>query len=194
MANQEAIQDQVDPLAFLKAEALLPLGEERKKFTEWRIGEARPVIISPISELPESIGRFILNHIKYVPPRIKECYANSAKLALSNENINYHEGIAAGIIPIEHSWNSYRGIHFDITAEVALKKQEDKYPFTAYSVIAGANLKSLAKCLDELETYGEYTLWFYVRKILKRKGSIYSFGNGTRGSIPLGKKKKTISK
>lgn len=194
MADQEDIQSEVDPLVFLKAQALLPMAEERKKFVEWQLWEARSVKVSPISELPESIRGFILSHTKHAPPRIKECFANAANLSLSNEYINYHEGLASSIIPVEHAWNSYKGIHFDITSEIALAKYKDKHPFQAYSAISGANVRFLSKCLAELGTYGEYTLWFYVRKILKRKGTIYSFGTETRGPIPMGKKKKAISK
>jgi hypothetical protein len=194
MANQEVTEDTVDPLAFLKAQALLPLQEDRKKFVEWQLQEARPIEIKPISTLPDYIRGSILNYTNRHPPRIKECYSNAANLALQNENIIYHEGIAAGIIPIEHAWNSYRGIHFDITAEIALANRKDNYPFTAYAGISGCNIKFLSKCLAELGTYGEYTLWFYVRKILKRKGTIYSFGTGSRRSIPVGKKQKVLQK
>ncbi len=76
--------------------------------------------VKPVSykELPHGARKKVERFIRRRAPRIKECYYNASILSLEYPEFRYVEGLAHRFIPVHHAWNSYKGVHFDITYEL----------------------------------------------------------------------------
>jgi hypothetical protein len=59
----------------------------------------------------------VLNAIKHlcIKPQMKECYKNAQTLSMVEPRLTYCEGLAMGIIPVNHAWNEINGKVIDIT-------------------------------------------------------------------------------
>lgn len=103
---------------YMKAEAELyskNTGENniRAEFHNWKVKQIKSVSIVSYKTLP--IAKEIFVFLKTHPPKLKGCFDNSFWAATTINGVDYVEG-CGGIsgIGIEHSWNSYNGIHFVI--------------------------------------------------------------------------------
>ena len=84
-------------------------------------------------ELKEIIDRFLRRNRNRIS--MKACYHNSALMMKADPRILYCEGYITlgmgGGIPIEHAWNEFEGMHFDITSEILFEgdigKGENEY-------------------------------------------------------------------
>jgi hypothetical protein len=58
-------------------------------------------------------------NLKQIKPKPKNCYLNALAVCMRNHDVKYVEGyIEVHGVPLEHAWNCYKGIHFDVTEEV----------------------------------------------------------------------------
>ncbi|MCH2225756.1 MAG: hypothetical protein MK066_13380 [Crocinitomicaceae bacterium] len=93
-----------------------------------------------ISKTPEGID---LEGIKIEK---KQCISNSHEIIVKNESVKMIEGVILlidvnnGAKAIQHVWNSYKGVHFDVTKEQVIEGSEEEkeiktiryYPFFEY--------------------------------------------------------------
>ena len=99
--------------------------------------------------------------------RMKECYGNAYDLAMSDLSLTYYEGVAVGIVPVDHAWCvKPDGTVVDPTWGGGRQKCDDYFgaPFT---------LRTLHDVMALTEVYGAMTAWWKweeVLKILERKG------------------------
>jgi len=73
--------------------------------------------ITCIKDLPKDIRKELERAIQVMEPQIKECYKNAVLLTACLPEAEYWEGFSAGIIPVNHAWNRYKGYFIDITWE-----------------------------------------------------------------------------
>lgn len=48
----------------------------------------------------------------------RDCHTNALKISFAYPDIEYVTGEAINIIPVQHSWNCYKGQYFDMTWEL----------------------------------------------------------------------------
>lgn len=103
---------------------------EQKKYFQHQLDCAKPIECVSIREV---MGDVSIDWIKKtINPQPKECYRNSAQLAmLFPDRVEYVEGYygVAGVFGTEHAWNRVGDKYIDITAELVLEKdvREEQY-------------------------------------------------------------------
>lgn len=76
-------------------------------------------------------------------PKAHWCYHNAAKMCAIDPEIEYVVGWAQTETDvIEHAWNAWRGIHFDITREIGF---EGRAEFKRYIKLATIGAERLAR-------------------------------------------------
>lgn len=111
--------------------------------------------------LSKSVNKVNLKHLK---PKVKNCYLNALAVCIENENVEYVEGyIEVHGVPLDHAWNCYEGIHFDITQELLSQdnKQFLNCPHQAIMIISATDVMKFAL---ETEIAGPYLYEWLVRQ------------------------------
>lgn len=97
--------------------------------------------------------------LKYIRPKVKECYKNAYNMAdvFQDRNVEYVEGyLNMGGLPIEHAFNVIDGKYFDITLELVTNK---KFPTNrtndTYVSIGTFNLDEVRRVLLQNGYYGQ---------------------------------------
>lgn len=104
---------------------------------QWLLENTQEIKVVSYKSDPE-LKLIIEEFLKMYKPQIKRCYDNSIKLSLFNDDIDYVLGYTHCGFPIEHAWNHYKGIYFDLTAEIALDKS-----FSEHILVKTYNTKGL---------------------------------------------------
>jgi hypothetical protein len=100
------------------------------------------------------------------PPKIKECYRNSWKVASHDpRNIEIIGGYTSALgVPLEHAWNFYKPkkIYFDLTAEICLNK---KVETAEYLQIVKLKLSDVTKILtsNQFSVSGLVVTWYFTK-------------------------------
>jgi len=90
-------------------------------YLTWQGKIAKPVIVQPIQGVPDLsdvLNRYYFNRFE---PQLKACYYNAFKATMYCPGVRYVEGYYINrdlLLPLEHAWNEWRGIQFDVTAEI----------------------------------------------------------------------------
>jgi len=108
-------------IEYLSSVKSLMGNHNQKAYYSWQIKKLSPVSMVKWDSIPE-LKDMLRSKFKFWKPKMKQCYANSQLATLINPEIKYVEGYALSMIPIHHAWNSWRGIHFDLTVDIALAK------------------------------------------------------------------------
>ena len=151
-------------LEYLRMLTKMDLNKIQQDFYEWQLSQAQPVRVVSYKQVPD-ISKKLEQFLKVNKPKQKQCYMTATKCAMFINGVEYVEGLFSfSGIPIEHSWNYYKGSNFDLTSEVALKTNHQDY----------VQIIKLKKSLMEKYTYrngvyGNLISSYYKDKILKEK-------------------------
>lgn len=135
---------------------------KEKDFWEWQMQMAEPVkcvSYKSIPELKEIVDEFLLGFTL----KKNECYTNAIHLVWEYPEIEYVEGIADLVIPLDHAWNCYKGKYFDLTSEILLKKNVTSCD---YAKVVKLSSEQTYKYASKTRVYGGYILqhWLATRK------------------------------
>lgn len=136
-------------------------------FTEWRASRQQAVVMRPFMAI-EGLGPIVDEYLSRYEPRRNQCFDNAIILARHHPEVLFVVGRTSNV-QSEHAWNSFRGIHFDITAEVPYF---GRFEYGKYTQIAALNFEEarraavlrIAPMLADIYHY-EYM----VREPLNRK-------------------------
>jgi hypothetical protein len=106
----------------------------------------------------------IKNFLKRFEPKIKECYETAFQCSFRCPEIEYVEGYADLSIPLAHAWNYYKGIHFDLTAELALGRESDNN----YLQLIKLDNEELLEAALKTKRKGEFVTYFFFDKKYQR--------------------------
>lgn len=144
----------------LKAIANLTSGKQREYF-EAMLQGAHTVYCEPMAEvLPDEL----LKRVKQVKIEKKQCYKNSTLLCQLSPDIRYVEGkMECFGIPIEHSWNEYKGRFFDATREIALKESVVGREYLALGIFEPSEVFNV---IVERGYYGDILSEMFRKKLM----------------------------
>ncbi len=87
-------------------------------FTEWRQNKETPIVIQSYRDQSD-LRVMIEATLKMQRLQANTCYDNAYKLCKKYPDINYVLGRVYGDrTVIDHAWNEWNGIHFDLTREI----------------------------------------------------------------------------
>jgi len=149
--------------SMLKNLIKLNLGEAQLNFYKWKLKSYKSVKIVSYKSDPQ-LKILIDKHLIRNKINLKDCYTNSFDCANKVQGVSYIEGefLVHGV-PIEHAWNKYKNIYFDLTSEVLLndiKKSE-------YVKYIELDTKNLMKYALKLGYKGPFISEYYDENILK---------------------------
>lgn len=135
---------------------------KEKDFWEWQMQVVKPVKCVSYKSIPE-LSEKVDSFLEGFTIKKKECYTNAVHLTWEFPEIEYVEGIANLIIPLDHAWNCYKGKYFDLTAEILLGKDVTKID---YAQVVKLSLGLVSKYVTKTRVYGGYILqhWLATRK------------------------------
>jgi len=145
---------------FLNIMAEMTKKHPQNNFYKWEAKKARRIKIVPYASHPY-LKRVIDKAFgsKKGSIRAKQCFHNSLLVCFAWSKVEYIEGyIVIGGLPIEHSWNRWNGIDFDLTQEVLLQKRVPHYEVLS---LDGNQVRFWA---SELKTTGPYRHNFYLTR------------------------------
>jgi len=120
--NPETPKEITDIKEYLKTVSSL---KPFKALFKWQLKVCEPVNIISYKDDPE-IKNMVDQFLKKKKVKMKGCYENSFNIANTFPEIECVFGYAMNEASIEHSWNCYKGKHFDLTSEIVLKDQPFK--------------------------------------------------------------------
>jgi len=151
---------------YLKKMASFNFNNSQKDFFMWQAKIAKEIKLKSYT-INSDLEIIIQNFLKRNRIKVKECYYNSWKLTSFNRNIQYVEGFRNIFsLPISHAWNCYKGIYFDLTTEIILKDDINKFEFVK---IIQLTQSEMFKYSNKTGLAGEYIGEYYEDKILKGK-------------------------
>lgn len=99
-------------------------------FHEWEAKNVRRIKIgsySKLGKITEALNRD-LGANKFASIKPKQCFDNALFACFANNEIHYVEGyIMIYGIPLEHAWNRWNGIDFDLTEEILNQEKVPHY-------------------------------------------------------------------
>lgn len=135
----------------------------QKDYWNWQAKASKSVRCISYKKIPvlrELVDEFLEgNEIKK-----NECYYNSIKVVWNIPGVEYIEGIADLIIPLDHAWNYYKGYYFDLTAEIVLNKDVSKYD---YAQVIKLDRRKMDKYVYKTKVAGGYISNYYGDEIKK---------------------------
>lgn len=145
---------------YLEALCKMNSHPKQKAFFEWQLNNARNVEMTLVKDIclkyPE-IGEYV----KKENIAIKQCYMNSAKLAMVVPGVSMVEGfVSVAGIPIEHAWNKIGDEYFDLTQDIALGSNRIKLFHSTTPDIA----KKIEKEGFDLSHSADGSMWFTTSK------------------------------
>ena len=137
-------------------------GQNTAPYYEWEYDNAKRIkIVSYTSN--SYLKRVIdkgLGSNKHGAIRPKNCFHNALLACFAWSKIEYVEGyISISGIPLEHSWNRWNGIDFDLTQEIL---QQRKVPHYEILSLDGNQVRFWA---SELGTTGPYRQDYYYTHV-----------------------------
>lgn len=110
-------------------------------FWKWKRELCKEVQVRSYKENPE-LKEMVEEFLKRDKVKLKECFYTAYRLSLMfPDKIQYVDGYAVGIIPIEHGWNVYgEDFYFDLTSELL-----HDGTFSDYTQIQRYNYKELLR-------------------------------------------------
>lgn len=151
-----------------------PVSDPRsQEFIEWQNFAQEDVEVTYYKDHHE-IAKIVTEFRKSHKPRFKECHNNASDLVLFNPDVQFVYGNYE-LFQMRHSWNSYKGIHFDITNQIAtrlfMKKRGHRYsPSKNYCQFFSLNFDQLIQleiitgqyCRQHNE---QWAYWFHFSKM-----------------------------
>lgn len=143
---------------------------QRLQFVSWQ-NDANPVPVICYKDHPE-IARLVTEFRKRMKPKVGHCYFNSAVMLWLQPDVRYECGFAYnGSEFIKHAWNSFRGIHFDVTDYVArrlyLKKLGMPFePLTDYRTLFSLDHRQHHEMQSLTLGYDDYHKEYWRRHVL----------------------------
>jgi hypothetical protein len=139
--------------------------DSQGKYFLWIAKVAKPIKCVSYKDIP-GLEQKIKIFLKNFKPKIKECYYNSYRCCIDIPGVEYVEGMANLIIPVNHAWNFYKGKYFDLTAEIVLKEKD--VTKIDYAQVIKFDSHLMLKYANKTGLAGEYIGEFYIDKILKK--------------------------
>lgn len=147
---------------YLKQLTTFKLNSHQEKFYKWQY-EVHKEIKCQSYKVNEELVVIVNNFLKYEKLQKKQCYYNSYKLTAHNSDVKYIDGFSSiHGIPIEHAWNYYKGIYFDLTREIVLKDDVTKID---YVEILKLNQKEVFKFASKTGHSGSYISVYFIKNI-----------------------------
>lgn len=146
----------------------LKINDTQRGLYEWQSDSLEIVNIVPYGSNMKLAG-IVENFLTTFKPKTGDCFKMAANLTMFNSDIKYVEGmISYAGVPIDHAWNEYDGMYFDITDEVAFAdrggiKAEEHGKIVTYST------DELYKYMRKTAAYGSYITYYYKDSILNKK-------------------------
>ena len=136
---------------------------KQREFYEWELNVGKLVNIVSYHTNP-LLSSKVEDFLEIHTPNQKECYETAYKLVDMYDDIEYVEGlINFKGIPIEHAWNYYRGIYFDLTGEIVFEREMgDEY--LQLIKIKQRKMHELALLTG---TYCPYYIEYYKKYVLR---------------------------
>ena len=94
------------------------------EFAKWQQDNLREVEIVHYKEIAD-IAAAVAEFRKRYNIREKECFSNSGEFVLFFKDCEYVSGYNPEFF--EHEWNSYKGIHFDLTDQIGSRNYFKKH-------------------------------------------------------------------
>lgn len=149
-------------LTYLKDILKLNLSENQKKILEWKLSNAKKIIMTPvkniIEEYPELEKLLQLNKFKK-----GDCFKNAYTISTRHfqEEILYIEGeVTIYGVPIEHAWNKIGNKYFDVTLN------EDKFIGECVSFVE-LTPEQIMTYASKTGVYGGYLTQNYIDYLKK---------------------------
>lgn len=150
---------------YLSSLVKMGFNEVQQKYFKWQLKSMKVVQIQSYKS-NEELKIEIESFIKHYKVKVKDCYTTAAKCCLYCDDVEYIEGyISYSGIPIEHAFNYYKGIYFDLTAEILF----DSKMGNEHVQIVKLDKSLLSKYMTKTGYYGEMIQNFYKDKIIKEK-------------------------
>lgn len=106
---------------------------------EWN--KAKELLKTVKIEPTKSVKGVDLTRIKAKP---HSCYLNALAVCMVNPEVKYVEGyIEVHGVPLDHAWNYYNGVYFDVTEEVIDSELKD-CPHRAIMVLSSPEVMGFA--------------------------------------------------
>ena len=93
-------------------------------YLTWQGKIPKPVLVQPIQGVPDLSDLLYRHYFNRFKPQLKACYYNAYKATMYCSGVRYIEGYYINpdmLLPLEHTWNEWRGIQFDVTVEIRNK-------------------------------------------------------------------------
>lgn len=138
--------------------------EGMREYWEWQAEVAKPVRCVSYRDVPglkEKVEEFLKRNELVV----KECYYNSMKVVWNIPGVEYVEGIAHLAIPIDHAWNCYKGHHFDLTAEIVLGMNVERFD---YAQVVKLERRTMDRYASRTKVAGGYIAEYYKDNVAGR--------------------------
>jgi hypothetical protein len=152
-------------LQYLKGFASLSKDEPHKSYYDWQIANSQIVVVSSYKDHPE-LKKLVDTFLKQYKPKFRQCYHTAYTAATLIPGVEYIAGIAGSMIPLDHGWNCWNGIYFDLTAEVLF----DKGHFaTEYLQVLKLQRDEVFEMSLITEDSGPYIAEYYRLRVLGEK-------------------------
>lgn len=128
------------------------LSPAQRAYFEWLRDSYKETEVHSYLEHPK-ISKLGKRRLKAV--KIKQCFQNAFTLALETPGVSYVVGFAQSFIPVPHAWNACGDFHFDLTAELAVKRHSPDNPcFSKYASIYRLEREDLAEAMSRCRVMG----------------------------------------
>jgi len=155
----ESIKDYLHQLSSMN------LNQQQSDFFKWKYNNSIDVHCKSYKSNNE-LKKIVEEFLKYNKLKQKECYYNAFKIVSFDSRIQYIDGFSDIYgIPIEHAWNCFNGIYFDLTREVVL---DDNVESCNYTQIIKLNSGEVAHFASKTGIAGSYIGSYYQERVLKK--------------------------
>lgn len=152
--------------SYLTSLVSLDFNPKQNEFFKFELANAKTVKIQSYKSDPK-LEAEINAFLKQYKPKQKGCFETAAKCTVySYTDIEYVEGFVSYMgLPIEHAFNCWNGIYFDLTSEILFdSKMGDEHV-----QIIKIDRHLLSKYMASTGYYGDMIANYYKYKILKKK-------------------------
>ncbi len=90
-------------------------------YLKWEGEIAESVIVQQVDNVPDLSMMLNNNYFNRFEPELRACYYNAYTVTMHCPRVKYVEGyymMPNLLLPLEHAWNEWRGVQFDVTAEI----------------------------------------------------------------------------
>lgn len=116
-------------------------------FLQWRMSKQKLVEVQSWLSHHE-LKLNLADYLEKNPPRPNHCYDNAMRLCQDIPGVRYVLGRVTGDgVTVDHAWNEYHGIHFDVTREWFAPETLEFFMWHQFELVD-------ASALAKLSTFG----------------------------------------